>query len=720
MRGRHHNLFYYFRGPSKTAGSAQAQEESHHRQVEDNTTKALVNLLEHAQPELTASFLKWFVPRASLDGLDARAYHLQGGPKAPTENAWLLGLSVLGEIDPNAGEAPTDGGSRVDAAIHLPGGSLVLIEVKVVEYLDPHQLARHTEEWQLPVPPTDQMAWPDGPPGRLARWTGVHEWACAADAAVTEPVSRFLLDQFREYLQLVGLAPFAGFRDENFQWLALPAGQRSWDIQAEVKAHLRTMWEAIREGLRPDEAQKLGEIHANQLPLDATGAAAQTNWGEHDVNITIELTSDELQVNLVGWNAPQAKMFEAWLAPGGHIRCDAAVEDFELAVFRRRPHNHAQKGTGKKAWWLKVQLAPPDRQPLGELAGKPLAALVEGWRHDADPNWEKLSYHLRRAWPRATAVAEGPDLVPQLVETVRVLLPLLAQINHASTTASGMSKTALDRDRFRGALLGLAVGDAVGTTVEFKPPGTFEPVTDMVGGGPFGLPPGAWTDDTSMALCLTESLAERGRFDPIDQLKRYVRWYREGHLSSTGSCFDIGNATRAALERFERTGEPFPGDADPGAAGNGPLMKLAPVALAHARYPAEAVARAGDCARTTHGAPQAIDASRYFAGLLVNALHGATVSQLLQQGMVEPLPWMWGTDPLHPEVAAVAAGSFHTKEPPAIKGNGLHRQRPGGGPLGADQDPDLRGRRPRRGEPRRRRRHHGSDLRTARGRAVRS
>jgi ADP-ribosylglycohydrolase len=101
-------------------------------------------------------------------------------------------------------------------------------------------------------------------------------------------------------------------------------------------------------------------------------------------------------------------------------------------------------------------------------------------------------------------------------------------------------------NRFRGCLLGLAVGDAVGTTVEFSAPGTFAPVTDMVGGGPFGLPAGAWTDDTSMALCLAESLLERRDFDPVDQLERSVRWYREGHWSSTGTCFDIGNATRAA------------------------------------------------------------------------------------------------------------------------------------------------------------------------------
>src|SRR4051794_13885888 len=130
----------------------------------------------------------------------------------------------------------------------------------------------------------------------------------------------------------------------------------------------------------------------------------------------------------------------------------------------------------------------------------------------------------------------------------------------------------------------------------------------MVGGGPFGLPRGAWTDDTSMALCLAESLVDRRGFDPIDQLQRYVRWYRHGHWSSTGRCFDIGNATRSALHRFERTGEPFPGDADTHAAGNGPLMKLAPVALAYAAHPRRAVRNAAESARTTHGAPEAADA----------------------------------------------------------------------------------------------------------------
>src|SRR3990172_5837129 len=116
----------------------------------------------------------------------------------------------------------------------------------------------------------------------------------------------------------------------------------------------------------------------------------------------------------------------------------------------------------------------------------------------------------------------------------------------------------------------------LGTTVEFKRPGSFPLVEDMVGGGPFNLQPGQWTDDTSMALCLAESLLECDGFDPRDQLRRYVRWYRTGYLSSTGRCFDIGNTVRPALETFERTGEPYAGPVDPDSAGNGSLLRPAP------------------------------------------------------------------------------------------------------------------------------------------------
>ena len=135
------------------------------------------------------------------------------------------------------------------------------------------------------------------------------------------------------------------------------------------------------------------------------------------------------------------------------------------------------------------------------------------------------------------------------------------------------------KDRFRGCLLGLAVGDAVGTTLEFKPPGSFKPIHDMVGGGPFSLKPGEWTDDTSMALCLATSLLEKNGFDPKDQMDRYCRWWKEGYLSSNGRCFDIGNTVSAALALYGRTGDPIAGSTNPQSAGNGSIMRLAPVPM---------------------------------------------------------------------------------------------------------------------------------------------
>lgn len=225
------------------------------------------------------------------------------------------------------------------------------------------------------------------------------------------------------------------------------------------------------------------------------------------------------------------------------------------------------------------------------------------------------------------------------------------------------------RARFTGCLLGLAVGDAVGTTLEFKPPGSFEPIRDMVGGGPFELQPGEWTDDASLALCLAESLIERQGFDPADQLRRYVSWWREGHLSSTGACFDIGTTTREALSRFVETGEPYCGSTDPRRAGNGSLMRLAPIAMAFARDPSETIVRAGDSSRTTHGAPAAVDACRFYAGLLVGALKGANKEEILSSRYC-PVDGYWNDHALVPEVDEVAKGSFKRRDPPEIKGSG--------------------------------------------------
>jgi len=225
------------------------------------------------------------------------------------------------------------------------------------------------------------------------------------------------------------------------------------------------------------------------------------------------------------------------------------------------------------------------------------------------------------------------------------------------------------RDRAVGALVGLAVGDAVGTTLEFARPGTFVPITDMTGGGPFGLVAGQWTDDTSMALCLAESLVLKGGFDAMDQLRRYVRWWKEGYLSSTGRCFDIGNQTCSALAQFAATPSPRNGPTGPLNAGNGSLMRLAPVAVAYWSRPVEAIRLAADSSRTTHGNIECVDACRYFAGLLCGAIQGRSREELLGP-MFSPVPGLWDTEQLTEKVAAVAAGSFRGKSPPQIRGTG--------------------------------------------------
>lgn len=224
-------------------------------------------------------------------------------------------------------------------------------------------------------------------------------------------------------------------------------------------------------------------------------------------------------------------------------------------------------------------------------------------------------------------------------------------------------------DRYLGALLGLACGDAVGTTLEFKRPGSFTPITDLVGGGPFRLRPGQWTDDTSMALCLAASLVEKKGFDPIDQQQRYLRWYREGYMSSTGHCFDIGNTTSAALHRFEQTFEPYCGSERPSAAGNGSIMRLAPVPLAYAHIPQQALTFSAASSRTTHGAVTCVDACRYLGGLIVGAVNGLSKADLLAPNY-SPVPNAWADHPLHPEIAEIAAGSFKERQPPLIQGSG--------------------------------------------------
>jgi len=218
------------------------------------------------------------------------------------------------------------------------------------------------------------------------------------------------------------------------------------------------------------------------------------------------------------------------------------------------------------------------------------------------------------------------------------------------------------RSRFRGCLLGLAVGDALGTTLEFRAPGSFVPLTDMIGGGPFGLQPGQWTDDTSMALCLAHSLLHCRGFDAVDQMNRYCNWYRHGYMSSTGECFDIGGTVSQALEAYLRSGDPFSGSQAESSAGNGSLMRLAPVAMYYAHSPLAVVATmAADSSRTTHAAAEAVDACVLFAAQLRMALAGHDKQAILLGH---------GATPDAPAIAALALRDHVVVDAAAIRGSG--------------------------------------------------
>ena len=194
--------------------------------------------------------------------------------------------------------------------------------------------------------------------------------------------------------------------------------------------------------------------------------------------------------------------------------------------------------------------------------------------------------------------------------------------------------------RARGALVGLAVGDALGTTNEFQPAGSFEPITDMVGGGVFDLEPGQWTDDTSMALCLADSLLAQGRYDSFDVMERYDRWRKDGYRSSTGTCFDIGNQVMRSLWDFEVNQRVLRTAQRTTSAGNGAIMRLAPVVIAdfEHREIREIVATAGLSARETHYSVEAEAATEVFAALLVGALLGWAPEHIINVGWASTGP----------------------------------------------------------------------------------
>ena len=183
-------------------------------------------------------------------------------------------------------------------------------------------------------------------------------------------------------------------------------------------------------------------------------------------------------------------------------------------------------------------------------------------------------------------------------------------------------------ERALGGFLGLACGDALGSVVEFCPRGSFRPLTDMRSGGKFRLPKGHWTDDTSMAICLAESLVANPEFDPLDQMNRYYEWADTGKNSSLPHTFGIGKQVAFMLGEFKRTGNPYTTRTDAKYSGNGSLMRLMPVILRYHQNHENVLKYAELSSKTTHATSEAIQSCQYFSTLILRIFQGLPKEQL--------------------------------------------------------------------------------------------
>jgi ADP-ribosylglycohydrolase len=227
----------------------------------------------------------------------------------------------------------------------------------------------------------------------------------------------------------------------------------------------------------------------------------------------------------------------------------------------------------------------------------------------------------------------------------------------------------LEIDRYLGSLLGLACGDALGAPLELTISGMFNPVSDMIDDRRSNVvKAGMWTDDTSMALCLAESIIEKGGFDPKNQMEKYYSWYRHGYLSSCGKCFGIGNSTERSLQKFARTGDPIAGDESANKAGNGSIMRLCPIPLAFAKDPKTAIRYSEIGSKTTHGAKECIDSCKFMSNIIIGCLRGIDKDTLLSPKF-DVVGDLWN-DIKSEKVIAISNGSYKNKNHYNIKSSG--------------------------------------------------
>lgn len=410
MPGLHHNIFGYYRGPS---GSGAGEQDRVHRQVEDNTTKALINVLEHSAPDVLRGFLDRFVPElVALTRAGHDRHFLQRGPTASVPGPrYLLAISPQGEIAAESWRMSTEGGSRVDASIQPGRGGLLVIEVKTASELDGAQLLRHAAAWSI-----EPATVPVGHNGavipttwRLAAWSDVWRWAIDAQRPPADNVSVFLLNELTEYLEILGLAPWGGFRPEDFK----PVATSSYEQRVITKNRLRNLWTRILEQLGPSGGHRLGRVEVSRLHAGAEQYSAITNRGENGVRFSLELDGRELRLNVVASQARAVGRLEAWLATR-----ESPPVRLEVVIGPRQGSARRTVGSGAE------ELA---RFSLEEL----LSGAVAFWREQWAPTGSStaFAYRLRRAWSREEVLGRGEGIADEVASDVQALLPLLAAIN---------------------------------------------------------------------------------------------------------------------------------------------------------------------------------------------------------------------------------------------------------------------------------------------------
>ena len=225
-------------------------------------------------------------------------------------------------------------------------------------------------------------------------------------------------------------------------------------------------------------------------------------------------------------------------------------------------------------------------------------------------------------------------------------------------------------NKFQGCFIGLAVGDALGAPIQFMERDTYFHVMGYTKGGVFYSQKGEYTDDTAMALCLAESLINSKGFDAKDQLNTYVRWLKNGYMSTRNEAYDIGITICSSIVYYMETAKTTTHINQEKYSGNGSLMRLAPVILFNADNIENAVLYAGQSSLTTHASPIAVDACRYLAYFLTLILDGASKHELFSDEATQQMNKFFKNEPLHPEVIKIANGSYVGKKRHEIKSSG--------------------------------------------------